>query len=194
MTERPARASWLRIDDLTNPAPAIRAMWEESRARLGYVREFLKLPFEPDRLVLFQGYVNRLMRGSDCLLSGQERELVALVVSLENRCEACIITHAGALTAHGMAARTVDVLLANWRRAELSPRMRALAEFAAALTVTPQLQDESGLDRLRAAGLTELELLETVQIVAIFNATNRLNSGLGTKVDAGAHDAFRMKP
>jgi uncharacterized peroxidase-related enzyme len=166
-------------------------MWEESKKRLGYVREFLKLPFEPDRLALFQGYVNRLMRGPDCLLSGQERELIALVVSLENRCEACVITHAGALAAHGMDKRTVDILLANWRRAPLSDRERALAEFASDLTLMPGHADESDLDMLRAAGIKELEILEAVQIVAIFNATNRLNSGLGTKIDAGAHDAMR---
>lgn len=187
------RSSWLRIDNVTKPAPAIATMWEESKKRLGYVREFLKLPFEPDRLALFQGYVNRLMRSSDCLLSGQERELVALVVSLENRCEACIITHAGALEAHGMAKRSVDVLLANWRRADLAPRMRAMCEFASDLTLKPQLAEENGLDRLRKAGLTEHEILETVQIVAIFNATNRLNSSLGTRVDDGAFDALRKR-
>jgi len=185
------RASWLKIDDVTNPAPAVAQMWEESKKRLGYVREFLKLPFEPDRLALFQGYVNRLMRGPDCLLTGQERELIALVVSLENRCEACVITHAGAIAAHGMERRTVDILLANWRRAPLSDRERALAEFASDLTLMPGHADESGLDLLRAAGVSEAEILETVQIVAIFNATNRLNSGLGTKIDQGAHDALR---
>ena len=79
------------------------------------------------------GYPNRLMRSDDCLLSGQERELVSLVVSLENRCEACIITHAGALQAHGMEKRTVDVLQANWRRAELSGRERALSDGASPL-------------------------------------------------------------
>jgi len=191
MSHTEERASWLKLDNVTNPAPAIARMWEESKKRLGYVREFLKLPFEPDRLALFQGYVNRLMRGEDCLLSGQERELIALVVSLENRCEACVITHAGAIGAYGMAKRTVDILLANWRRAPLTPRERALAEFASDLTLKPGHADESGLDRLRAAGVLEAEILETVQIVAIFNATNRLNSGLGTKIDAGAHDAMR---
>lgn len=191
MSNTKNRASWLKIDDVANPAPAIAQMWEESKKRLGYVREFLKLPFEPDRLALFQGYVNRLMRGPDCLLSGQERELIALVVSLENRCEACVITHAGAIAAYGMEKRTVDILLANWRRAPLSDRERALAEFASDLTLMPGHADESGLDMLRAAGVTEAEILETVQIVAIFNATNRLNSGLGTKIDDGAHDAMR---
>ena len=185
------RASWLRLDNTSQPKPAIAEMWAESEARLGYVREFLKLPIEPDRLALFQGYVNRLMRGDDCLLTGQERELVALVVSLENRCEACIITHAGALVAHGMAKRTVNVLLCNWRRAELTPRERALAEFGSDLTVKPQMAEEANLEGLRAAGVSEEEILETVQIVAIFNATNRLNAGIGVRVDDGAHDVFR---
>ena len=185
------RASWLRIANTTDPAPAIATFWEESLKRLGYVREFLKLPFEPERLALFQGYVNRLMRSEDCQLSGQERELVALVVSLENRCEACIITHAGALQAHGMAKRTVDILLANWRRAELGVRERALAAFASALTLRPGQSSDDDLDELRQAGLTEPQILEAVQIVAIFNATNRLNSGLGVRVDDGAFDAFR---
>jgi uncharacterized peroxidase-related enzyme len=185
------RPSWLRLDNVTKPAPKIAQMWEESQKRLGYVREFLKMPFEPDRLALFQGYVNRLMRSDDCKLSGRERELIALVVSLENRCEACIITHAGALEAHGMDKRNADVLLANWRRANLSDRERALAEFASNLTLHCNMASEDDLDALREAGVREEEILEVVQIVAIFNATNRLNAGLGIKVDDGAHDALR---
>ena len=191
MTDQSERASWLRLDNEANPVPAIAAMWAESKKRLGYVREFLKLPIEGDRLSLFQGYVNRLMRSDDCLLSGQERELVALVASLENQCEACIVTHAGALQAHGMAKRTIDVVLCNWRRADLTDREMAMARFASHLTVHPQEATEAELDRLRDAGLREDELLEIVQIVAIFNATNRLNAGLGVKVDGGAFDAFR---
>jgi uncharacterized peroxidase-related enzyme len=185
------RGSLVRLDNVTKPAPKIAAMWEESQKRLGYVREFLKMPFEPDRLALFQGYVNRLMRSDDCKLSGRERELIALVVSLENRCEACIITHAGALEAHGMDKRNADVLLANWRRANLSDRERALAEFASNLTLHCDMASEDDLDALREAGVREEEILEVVQIVAIFNATNRLNAGLGIKVDDGAHDALR---
>lgn len=191
MPQSPDRASWLRLPDNANPSAPIKVMMDESLKRLGYVREFLKLPFESDRLFHFQSFVNRLMRSEDCLLTGQERELVALVVSLENRCEACIITHAGALQAHGMAKRTIDIVLCNWRRADLSDREMAMARFAAHLTVHPQEASETELDKLRDAGLREDELLEIVQIVAIFNATNRLNAGLGVKVDGGAFDAFR---
>ncbi|MEO1720078.1 MAG: peroxidase-related enzyme [Pseudomonadota bacterium] len=192
MTDTPDhRASWLRIDNVTEPQGGVATLWNECRSRLGYIREFLKLPFEPDRLALFQGYVNRLMRSDDCRLSGIERELVALIVSLENRCPPCIITHAGALKAHGMAPQTIDFVLANWRHAPLNPRERALAEYASDLTVSPQLIEAEDLEPLREAGLDELDILETAQIVAIFNATNRLNSGLGIAVDPAAHDAFR---
>ena len=185
------RASWLRIANVTDPAPPAKALWDESMKRLGYVREFLKMPIEAERLAMFQGYINRLMRGSDCQLPGLERELIALVVSLENRCEACIITHAGAVEAHGLDKRTTDLLLANWRSAPLSSRQKAMAEFAANVTNAPGETEQDDLEALREVGLTELEILEVVQIIAIFNATNRLNSGLGIKVDAGAHDAFR---
>ena len=53
------------------------------------------------------------------------------------------------------------------------------------------MASEDDLDALREAGVREEEILEAVQIVAIFNATNRLNAGLGIKVDDGAHDALR---
>ena len=52
MSKTTDRASRLRVDNIVNPAPAIAAMWDESRSRLGYVREFLKMPFEADRLAL----------------------------------------------------------------------------------------------------------------------------------------------
>ncbi|MEL6297515.1 MAG: peroxidase-related enzyme [Pseudomonadota bacterium] len=190
-TPFPSRSSWLELHDETDPAAPAKALHDESRERLGYVRNFLKLPIEADRLSMFQGYVNRLMRGDDCQLSGQERELTALIVSLENRCEPCVITHAGALEAHGMAKRTVDLLLVNWKRAPLDDRMTALAQYASDLTVDPGAIETDDLEDLREAGLTELEILEAAQIIAIFNATNRLNSGLGIKVDEGAHDVFR---
>jgi uncharacterized peroxidase-related enzyme len=191
MTKSSDRTSWLRIPDTSEPKGAVKTLWDESKARLGYLREFLKLPFETDRLALFQGYVNRLMRSDDCQLNAIDRELVALVVSLENRCPPCIITHAGALEAHGLDKITVDMLLANWRQAPISERQMALAQFASDLTLAPGEASDADLDELRAAGLSELDILETVQIVAIFNATNRLNSGLGIKVDPGAHTMFR---
>jgi uncharacterized peroxidase-related enzyme len=183
--------SSLRLKAPARVAAKVKALRDESQQRLGYVRNFLQLPIEADRLSLLQGYLDRLMRSTDAALPPQERELLALVVSVENRCDVCVMSHAVALQRHGMDKSLVDTLTINWRSAALTKRQRALAEFAWRLTVRPTEADESYLDLLRRAGLREEQILEAAQIVAIYNANNRFNTVIGLKVNPEAHAAFR---
>ena len=171
--------SWLRLPEPRRFAPDVRKLHAECRKRLGYVRSFLKLPFGPGRLALYQRYLDRLMRSDDALLPGIERELLALVVSVENRCEPCVRTHAAALRQYGMDAAQADALAISWRRASLKPRQRAPAEFAWKLTLRPAEADETWIGSLRSAGLSEEEIFEAAQIVAIYNSNNRLNNVIG---------------
>jgi len=173
------RFSWLRLAALAKPEPAVRALQQQSQDRLGYVRNFLKLPFGPGRLALYQGYLDKLMRGPDGELPPVERELMALIASVENRCEVCILSHGGALKKYGMDPQLVDTLCIAWRRAELTPRQHALAEFASKLTLRVADVDATLIGGLRAAGLSEAEILEAVQVVAIYNSNNRINNALG---------------
>lgn len=186
-----AAISWLRLPEPKTLAPAVQKLHAESVQAFGFVRNVLKLPFGADRLPLFQGYLDRLMRSDDALLPPRERELLALVTSVQNRCEVCVVTHANALRRYGMEKDLISVLTINWHRAELSPRERALAEFATLLTDLPAEADESYLDILRDAGLGEAEILEAVQIVAIYNFSNRINSGLGIRLNPEALAAYR---
>ena len=78
-----------------------------------------------------------------------------------------------------------------WRRAELSPRHRALAEFASKLTLHPADVDANLMDGLRAAGLGEEEILEAVQVVAIYNSNNRINNALGMQPNDEARPGFQ---
>jgi uncharacterized peroxidase-related enzyme len=173
------RFSWLRLAAPAKPEPAVRELQQQNQDRLGYVRNFLKLPFGPGRLALYQGYLDKLMRGPDGELPPVERELMALIASVENRCEVCILSHGGALKKYGMDPHLVDTLCLAWRRAELTPRQHALAEFASKLTVHVADVDATLIGRLRAAGLSEAEILEAVQVVAIYNSNNRINNALG---------------
>jgi uncharacterized peroxidase-related enzyme len=185
--------SSLRLPLTKTKDPDIRKFQEASQKRLGYVRNFLQLPWGPGRLPLYQGYIDLLMRGDDGRLPARERELLALVTSVENRCEVCVVSHASALERMGMEKSLVDLLCVSWRRAGLAPREHALAEFAWVLTKDPAGADESYLDILRDAGLTELEIMEAAQVVAIFNANNRFNSVLGVRVNAEAHEGYRKR-
>ena len=161
----------------------MRRLHAESRKRLGYVRTFLLLPFAPGRLALYQGYLDRLMRSDDARLPGLERELLALVVSVENRCEPCVNAHSAALRKHGMDGVKVNEIAISWRRASLSPRQRALAEFAWKLTTQPAHAEETWIAALRKAGLEEEQIFEAAQIVAIYNSNNRLNNAVGLHLD-----------
>jgi uncharacterized peroxidase-related enzyme len=171
----------------------VKKFQEASQKRLGYVRNFLQLPWGSGRLALYQGYIDLLMRGDDGRLPARERELLALVTSVENRCEVCVVSHASALERMGMEKPLVDLLCVSWRRAGLSPREHALAEFAWRLTTDAAQADESYLDILRDAGLSELEIMEAAQVVAIFNANNRFNSVLGVRVNPEAHEGYRKR-
>ncbi len=173
------RFSWLRLAAPAKPEPAVRELQQQSQERLGYIRNFLKLPFGPGRLALYQGYLDLLMRGPDGELPPVERELMALIASVENRCEVCILSHGGALKKYGMDPQLVDTLCLAWRRAELTPRQHALAEFASKLTLRAADVDATLIGGLRAAGLSETEILEAVQVVAIYNSNNRINNALG---------------
>jgi len=180
------RFSWLRLTETARLEPAVQRLQDECRARLGYVRNFLRLPFGPDRLALYQGYLDRLMRGADGVLPPLERELLALVTSVENRCEVCILSHAAALKKYGMDRHLVDTIALAWRRADLSPRHRALAEFASKLTLRPADVDATLMGGLRAAGFREEEILEAIQVVAIYNSNSRINNALGMQPNVEA--------
>jgi uncharacterized peroxidase-related enzyme len=92
---------------------------------------------------------------------------------------------------HGLDRAVVESITMGWRRAELSPRHLALAEFAWKLTVHPADADESYINGLRAAGLTEEQVFEAAQIVAIYNSNNRLNNVIGLRVNPEARAGYR---
>ncbi|MDB5414883.1 MAG: Alkyl hydroperoxide reductase AhpD [Rubritepida sp.] len=99
MTEHKPRdeaTSFLRITEPQKVTPELAELQDEEKARKGYVRHGLTLPFRPEHLVASQRFVNLLVRGPNGLLPFRERELLALVVSVENRCDVCTIQHATA--------------------------------------------------------------------------------------------------
>ena len=108
-----------------------------------------------------------------------ERELLAVVVSALNRCTYCAVSHGAALRVFLEDAVTADLVAVNWRQAPLSPRLQAMARYAELLTRHPEQVGQSDLETLREVGLGDHEIVELVQIVGMFNMTNRVSSALG---------------
>ncbi len=67
----------------------------------------------------------------------------------------------------------------DYRKADLSPRERALCDFAVKLTTLAAEVDEADIDALRTEGLTDTDVSDAIQVIAYFNYVTRVADGVG---------------
>lgn len=101
------------------------------------------------------------------------------------------MSHGAALREHSGDPRRADLVAVNWRQADLPPRERALAAYAEKLTLAPAEVTPADLQPLREAGLDDHEILEAVQVVGMFNMTNRISSALAMVPNEEYHEQAR---
>jgi uncharacterized peroxidase-related enzyme len=183
--------SWLRLPPAPLNTPA-RAVLERTRAKLGYVRHGQTALLNRPLLVVTQDALSQAVNHNpESGLSRTERELIALVVSSENRCQPCVLAHAAALRELTGDAFWVEQVIVNHRHAGLSGRERALADYALRITREPGGLEADALQPLRSAGLSDLEILDAAAVAAYFNFSNRINSALGVPPNEEAFAAHR---
>src|SRR5436309_8536411 len=138
--------------------PAMAPSLQKCRDKIGFVPNVLTAyAFDMAKLEAFAAFYNDLMLAPSGL-SKLEREMIAVAVSAENRCFYC-------LAAHGAAVRQLsgdpilgELMVMNWRAAELSPRHRAMLAFAVKLTRSPGDVEEQDRAALRQAGFGERDI------------------------------------
>jgi uncharacterized peroxidase-related enzyme len=86
-------------------------------------------------------------------------------------------------------AAKAGAIARDWRGAPLTPRERALCEYAMKLTDAPPRVSEADLAPLRAAGLDDDGINDAVQVIAYFNYINRIAEGLGVDAEDFLADA-----
>ncbi len=178
-------------EDLSEPMRAYLAKCEE---KLGYVPNVL-LAYAHDsaKLEAFATLYNDLMLAPSGL-SKLEREMIAVVVSSVNRCYYC-------LTAHGAAVRQLsgdpvlgEMLVMNYRAAELSRRHRAMLDFAVLLTEAPHTIEPDDRDALGEAGFSERDVWDIAAVASFFNMSNRMASAVDMRPNRSYHADARALP
>jgi uncharacterized peroxidase-related enzyme len=183
--------SWLKLGALRADAAA-KAVFAQTEERIGYVRTTQRLlAHKPALLLAQEGLSRAVMRDPDGSLSDRERELIALVVSSENRCQPCVFGHAAELRRITGDALWVGKVEVNHRHADLGSRERAIADYVLKITRAPGEIEEADLAPLRAAGLADTEILEAAAVAAYFNFSNRINNALGIAPNPEAYAAHR---
>lgn len=157
--------------DLSQDTLAYFAKCEE---KLGLIPNVLRAyAFDEKKLRCFTDFYNELMLG-DAGLSKLEREMIAVVVSAENHCHYCIVAHGAAVRALSGDPALGDTLAVNYRAATLEPRHRAMLDYAAKMTRSPDTVDAADTEALRESGFSERDIWDITAVAAFFNMTNRV--------------------
>jgi len=171
-------------------SPQMQAYFDKCDEKLGFVPNVLKaFAFEDAKLQAFVDYRQQLVQNAETL-SKLEIEMIATVVSSQNRCFYCI-------TAHGNGVRQLgdpvlgQMMVMNYRAARLGKRQRAMLDFAVKLTVAPWEIEEEDRERLRRAGFTDRDIWDIASVAAFYNMTNRLASATDMRPNSVYHGQAR---
>ena len=122
-------------------------------------------------------FARSILRGPSPWSAG-ERELIAAMVSRLNACPFCVGIHTG--TAALGLARSVDVaMLENWRGAGLDGRMAAVFELLEKRGVAADGLVPQDIDRVRAAGVSDVAISDVFYVAFMFDLINRLANTFG---------------
>lgn len=192
--------STLRRDDdpviaLDLPAatssPAMAAYFEKCAEKLGFVPNVLKAyAFDMAKLEAFVAMHDELMRAPSGL-TRLEREMIAVAVSSHNHCYYCLVAHGAAVRALAGDPVLGEQLVTNYRAARLSPRQRAMLDFAVKLTGTPWTVEAEDRATLRAVGFSDRDIWDISAVAAFFNMTNRLASATDMRPNLDYHAQAR---
>lgn len=138
----------------------------------------LVLAHDPEILAARTPLFNDIMYGMDGL-SRPERELGSLAASVVNRCVTCASIHASRYVTLSKKPEVVEAIYRDGPHASLPAREQAILDFGVKLTRSPDAVGPADLATLSAVGLTDLEVLDLVNAVAIFGWANRLMHPLG---------------
>jgi uncharacterized peroxidase-related enzyme len=117
--------------------------------------------------------------------------MIAVVVSSANHCFYCLTAHGCNVREYAQNPVLGELMVMNYRAAELSDRHRAMLDFADKLTRTPDEIDEADRQRLRDAGFSEKDIWDIANIAGFYNMTNRVASAVDMQPNKEYHGMHR---
>jgi uncharacterized peroxidase-related enzyme len=159
--------------------------------KLGLVPNVLRAhAFDIDKLDAFAALYNTLMLAPSGL-SKLEREMIAVVVSSINRCWYCQVAHGAAVRQLSGDPALGEAMVMNYRVADITPRQRAMLDFAAKVTVASATVEEADRQALRDHGFTDRDIWDIANVAGFFNMSNRVASATGMEPNPEYHAQAR---
>jgi uncharacterized peroxidase-related enzyme len=163
------------------PVPAIESLPDDVKQRILEVQEksgfvpnvFLALAHRPDEFRAFFAYHDALMLRASGLSKG-EKEMIVVATSGANRCLYCVVAHGAILRIYEKHPLLADQVAVNHRKADITPRQRAMLDFAMKVCLDSAAVDEADFATLRAHGFNDEDIWDIGAITALFGLSNRM--------------------
>jgi uncharacterized peroxidase-related enzyme len=173
------------------PAPEIKDLPEDIRAKVLEVQDkagfvpnvFLALARRPAEWRAFFAYHDALMTpetvGRESGLSKGEREMIVTTTSAANHCLYCVVAHGAILRIYEKKPMLADQVAINHRKADISPRQRAMLDFAMKVCQHSDQIEEADFEALQTHGFSDEDIWDIAAITAFFGLSNRMASFSG---------------
>jgi len=171
------------------PVPAVADLPEDLRQRILEVQEkagfvphvFLALAHRPAEMRAFLAYHDALLLKEGGGLTKGEREMIIVATSGANHCLYCVVAHGAILRVYEKKPLIADQVATNHRKADITPRQRAMLDFAMKVCLHADEIEEADYAALRAHGFSDEDAWDIGAITAFFGLSNRMANMLALR-------------
>jgi uncharacterized peroxidase-related enzyme len=162
------------VPELKDLPADIRERIVEVQTKSGFVPNvFLTLAHRPAEFRAFFAYHDALME-KESGLSKAEREMIVVATSGANRCQYCVVAHGAILRIRARNPRVADQVAVNYNKAEITPRQKAMLDFAMKVATESHSVTEADFSILREAGFSDEDIWDIGAVAAFFALSNRM--------------------
>ena len=172
MSEKPI--SRFPVPELNNLPEDIRGTILDVQEKSGFVPNvFLALANRPDEFRAFFAYHDALMEKEGGITKG-EREMIVVATSAHNQCIYCVVAHGAILRIREKNPQLADQIATNYRKADITPRQKAMLDFALKVSKCSHEINNADIDDMRELGFSNDDIWDIGAISALFALSNRM--------------------
>ncbi len=139
---------------------------------------FLVLAKRPEEFRAFFAYHDALMEKESGLTKG-EREMIVVTTSGLNQCLYCVVAHGAIVRIREKRYQLSDQLATNYLKADITPRQKAMLDFAVKVSLESNKLNNSDFEEMRSHGFSDEDIWDTGAISAFFALSNRMANFTG---------------
>lgn len=171
------------------PVPDLADLPEDMRTRILEVQEkagfvpnvFLALAHRPAEWRAFMAYHDALLLKETGSLTKGEREMIIVATSAHNQCLYCVVAHGAILRVYEKKPLIADQVAVNHRKADITPRQRAMLDFAMKVCTDSHAIDDADIAALKPHGFDDEDAWDIAAITAFFGLSNRMANLTGMR-------------